>query len=150
MPVPPTRTPSCGEEGQAPPQARRSTIPARSDAGGFDHRSVILPGTVVIACRPETAAGGRRSGGGVVDVEVDADVEVVVWVVVWVVVGAEVEAGGGGVPPPVGGGGGGLDASAAPAPAHRTATAAHAAASARIPLTDLTIPTSTASFQPEM
>jgi hypothetical protein len=37
-----------------------------------------------------------------------------------------------------------------PGPAHRAAAAAHAAASARNPLTDLTIPTSTVSFQPEM
>jgi hypothetical protein len=45
-------------------------MPARSDAGGFDHRSVILPGTVVIACRLETAAGACLSGGGDVDVVV--------------------------------------------------------------------------------
>src|SRR5689334_5484175 len=121
-------------------------MPARSDALGFVHRSVILPGVVVTACRPETAAGACLSGGGGVEVEVDVDVVGVVWVVVGVVV----DDGGGGVPPPVGGGGGGVDASAVTAPAPRNAAAAHAAASTRSPLADLTIPTSTASFEPEM
>jgi hypothetical protein len=127
-------------------------MPARSEALGFVHRSVILPGVVVTACRPETAAGACLSGGGGVEVEVDVDVDVDVDVVgvVWVVVGVVVDDGGGGVPPPVGGGGGGVDASAVTAPAHRNAATAHAAASARSPLADLTIPTSTASFEPEM
>src|SRR5439155_6600053 len=55
--------------------------------------------------------------------------------------------GGGG---DVGGGGGGLEARAAPAPAHRNAAAMHAAGSARGPMPDLEIPTSTATFEPEM
>src|SRR6185437_1631807 len=62
-------------------------------------------------------------------------------------------------PPPVGpdagggeagGGGGGLEASAAAAPAHSSTAAKHAAASARSPMPDLEIPTSTATFEPEM
>jgi hypothetical protein len=140
-PLPPIWTPSLREEGQ-PPEARRSMMPARSAACGFVHRSVILPGAVVIACSPETAAGACVSGGGGVEVEV------VVVVVCVVVVGCVVvDVGGGGVPPLVGGGGGGVDASAAPAPAHTNATATHAAASPRSPSPDLAIRTSTASFK---
>ena len=49
-----------------------------------------------------------------------------------------------------GGGGGGLDASATGAPEHAKTAAVHAAASARSPMPDLKIPTSTATFEPEM
>ena len=116
--------------------------PARSEACGFDHRSVILPGVFVIACSPSTRPGARVSGGGV-----------------WVVdpaVGCVVAVEG---PPPVGpdagggdagGGGGGLEASAAPTPAQSDAPARQAAANARSPMLDLEIPTSTATFEPEM
>src|SRR5690242_9886990 len=114
-------------------------MPARSEAWGFDHRSVTLPGVLVIACSPRTRPGARVSGGGVWVVEPPVG---------WLVpvdapppppppVGPD--AGGG----EAGGGGGGLEASAAAAPAHRSTAARHAAASTRSPMPDLEIPTST-------
>jgi hypothetical protein len=99
-------------------------------------------GLVSIARRPRTRAGGCLSGGGVV---VEAGGGVVE------VGGGVVEVGGGAPPPDVGGGGGGgLDATAVATPMPRRAATAHAAATARSPPRNLALPTSTATFEPEM
>jgi hypothetical protein len=108
---------------------------------------VIFPGTLVMACRPETAAGACVSRGRLGPADV---VVVVVGAVVVCGGGDVVDDGGGGGPPVVGGGGGGLDPSAAPAPAQINAAAMHAAASARSPKPDLTIPSPLRLSKPEL